>query len=184
MRKLFFLIIITLVLVPTIANAHTELFSSNPAVGQVVTEDLTELVLTFAGEIESLSTMKLLKDGQEVPLNVELQEKQMIGTIPTPLDNGSYLINWSIAGEDGHLIKGEIPFSVQMALNTEQEQQKETKEPISPDKEDTKDEIQVKNDNINDQNNTQSSNNIKIIVPILVVLILGIGILLLFGRKK
>ena len=67
MKKLFFLIICTLVMIPTIANAHTELTTSNPAAGQVVTEDLTELVLTFAGEIESLSTMKLTKDGQEIP---------------------------------------------------------------------------------------------------------------------
>ncbi|MEH7250762.1 copper resistance protein CopC, partial [Neobacillus niacini] len=81
MKKLLFLIICTLVMIPTNANAHTELTTSNPAAGQVVSEDLTELVLTFAGEIESLSTMKLMNDGQEIPINVELQEKQMIGTI-------------------------------------------------------------------------------------------------------
>lgn len=182
LKKLFFLIICTLFIGPTIANAHTALTSSNPADGQVVTEDLTELVLTFAGQIESLSTMKLLKDGQEVPLNVELQDKQMIGTLSSPLNNGPYVIEWSIAGEDGHFITGEIPFTVQMEQKVEQEQSIETKEP-TPDKED-KAEDQVKNDNTNEQNNTQSSNMIIILVPIVVVIIFGIGILLLIGRKK
>jgi copper resistance protein C len=183
LKKLFFLIIGALFIVPTVANAHTALTSTNPADGQVVTEELTELVLTFAGEIESLSTMKLLKDGQEVPLKVELQEKQMIGTLSTPLDNGSYAIEWSIAGEDGHLITGEIPFTVQIEQKVEQEQTTETKQPTTPDKEDNA-EDQYKNDNTNKQNNTQSSNMIKILVPILVIIILGIGIFLLFGRKK
>ncbi|MEH6996541.1 copper resistance protein CopC, partial [Neobacillus drentensis] len=148
------------------------------------TEDLTELVLTFAGEIESLSSMKLMNDGQEIPINVELQEKQMIGIIPTPLENGSYVIDWSIAGEDGHPITGEIPFSVQMEQNTEQEQQTETNEQITTNKEDIETENQIKNDNTNEQNNKQSTNSMKIIVSVVVVLILGISLFLLFGRKK
>jgi copper resistance protein C len=184
LKKLFFLIISTLFIVPTIANAHIALTTSNPENGQVVTEDLTELVLTFEGQIESLSTMKLLKVGQEVPINVELQEKQMIGTLSTPLDNGSYLIEWSIAGEDGHLITGEIPFTVQMEQEVEQEQTTDTKEPITIEKDDSKAEDQLKSDNTTEQNNTQSANMIKIIVSVVVVLILGIGIFLLFGRKK
>jgi copper resistance protein C len=183
MKKLFLFIICTLVMIPTIANAHTELTTSNPVTGQVVTEDLTELVLTFAGEIESLSNMKLIHGGQEIPMNVELQDKQMIGTIPTPLENGSYVIDWSIAGEDGHVITGEIPFSVQIGGKVEQEQKSETKEPITPDTEESKAENQTISDKTNDQNSDQS-NTIKIILSVVVVLILGIGLFLLFGRKK
>lgn len=184
MKKLFFLIICALYIVPTVANAHTALTSSNPADGQVVTEELTELVLTFAGQIESLSTMKLLKDGQEVPLKVGLQEKQMIGTLSTPLDNGSYVIGWSIAGEDGHLITGEIPFTVEIEQEVEQEQTTKTKEPITTEKDESKAENQAKSDQTNEQNNKQSSNSIKLIIFVAVVIILGIGMLLLFGRKK
>lgn len=183
MKKLFFLIICTLFIVPTIANAHTALTSSNPADGQVVTKELTELVLTYAGEIESLSTMKLLKDEQEVPLNVELQEKQMIGTLSTPLENGSYVIVWSIAGEDGHLITGEIPFTVQLEQMVEQEHLNETKESITTDKEDSKAENQEKSGQTNDQNNKQSSESIKVIISVLVVIVLGIGTFLLLEGK-
>ncbi|MEH7249535.1 copper resistance CopC family protein [Neobacillus niacini] len=184
MKKLFFLIICTLVMIPTIATAHTQLTSSNPASGQVVTEELSEIVLTFAGKIESLSTMILKKDGQEKPLNFDLQEKQMNGTISAPLENGSYIIEWSIAGEDGHLITGEIPFTVQMKQNEEQEQKTEETEPITTDKEKSKAENKIKNDNTNVQNNTQSPNSIKTIISVVIVLILGIGLFLLFRRKE
>ncbi|WP_342430126.1 copper resistance CopC family protein [Neobacillus sp. FSL H8-0543] len=180
MKKLFFLIIFTLGMIPTIANAHTELTFSNPEAGQVVMDNLAELVLTFAGEIESLSTMKLTKDGQEIPLNVELQEKQMIGTLSTPLDDGSYVIDWSIAGEDGHLITGEIPFSVQVEQKVEQET--ETKEPDTSEIKDNKVEEEKQNDNSSVQNDKNSL--IKIIIPVVVILILGIGLFLLYGRKR
>jgi copper resistance protein C len=182
LKKLLFFTILTFIFVPSNANAHTSLTSSNPADGQVVNENLTELLLVFEGEIESLSTMKLLKDGQEVPLNLELQEKQMIGTVSTPLDNGSYVIEWNIAGEDGHLITGEIPFTVQLDQG-EQEQTTETKEP-TPDQEETKTDNQAKTENTNAQNNNQSSNPIVIIVAAIAVLILGVGVYMLFGRKR
>ncbi|MDF2791657.1 MAG: hypothetical protein K0S80_4759 [Neobacillus sp.] len=125
-----------------------------------------------------------MKDGHEVPLRVELQEKQMIGTLSTPLDNGSYVIDWSIAGEDGHLITGEIHFTVQMEQKVEQEQTTETKSLLLLNKDDNKAENQAKSDQTNEQNNKQSSNSIKFIISVVVVIILGIGMLLLFGRKK
>jgi copper resistance protein C len=184
MKKIFFIIICALVMLPTIANAHTELTGSNPAAGQVVAEDLTEIVLTFAGKIESLSTMKLKKDGQEIPLTVGIEEKQMKGSISTPLENGSYVIDWRIAGKDGHLITGEIPFTVQMEQKAEQKEKTEVNEPITTDKEKSKAENQTVNENTNVQGNEQSTNSIKIIISIVIVLILGIGLFLLFGRKK
>jgi copper resistance protein C len=176
-KKLLFLFICTLVMLPTIASAHTELTSSNPAKGQVVTEDLTEILLTFAGKIESLSTMKLMRDGQEIPLHVDLQEKQMKSTLSNPLENGSYTIDWRIAGEDGHLITGEIPFTVQKEQSVEHEHKPEVNEPNTTDTEKSKAETQSKNDE-------PSTNSIKIIISAVIVLILGVGMFFLFGRKK
>jgi copper resistance protein C len=184
MKKLLFILISVMVIFPTLASAHTELTSSNPASGQVVTEDVKELVLTYAGEIESLSTMTLLKNGQEVSLSVEPKGKQMIGTLSGPLETGSYMIQWSIAGKDGHMIKGEIPFSVQMGQTVEQKA--ETKEPVTTENEDSKKEEHNHNikDNTTKQDNETSSSLIRTIIPVSVVLILGIGLFLLFRRKQ
>ncbi|MFK9094131.1 hypothetical protein [Bacillus salipaludis] len=47
MKKFLFLLISLLVIIPTIASAHTELTSSNPAANQVIKKDLKEIVLTY-----------------------------------------------------------------------------------------------------------------------------------------
>src|SRR4051794_680870 len=120
MKKILLLLISMLVMLPAIASAHTELTNSNPTSGQVVKEDLKEIVLTYEGKIESLSTMKLVKEGEGVPLvSATPKENQLIGTLAAPLENGSYTIKWSIAGEDGHPISGEIPFTVQKVVKEE-----------------------------------------------------------------
>jgi copper resistance protein C len=181
MKKLLFLLFSMLMMIPTIASAHTELTSSNPASGQIVKEDLKEIVLTYEGKIESLSTMKIVMDGKDVPLgSVTPKENQLIGTLPTPLENGSYTIQWSIAGEDGHPITGEIPFTVQKEV--ELEQKTETKEPAVIKKEEPKKENteQVETN----KQTTDSSSSMKTIITVAVVLILMIGLFLLFRRKR
>ncbi|MDQ6596378.1 copper resistance protein CopC [Bacillus salipaludis] len=121
MKKLLFLLITLLVMIPTIASAHTELTSPTPAANQVVKEDLKTIVLTYEGKIESLSTMDLIKDGQKIFfVSVTPKDNQMIGTLSAPLENGSYTIQWSIAGAHGHPIKGEIPSKVQKEVKAEQ----------------------------------------------------------------
>lgn len=102
-------------MVPSIVSAHTSLSSSNPTEGQVVTEKLDQLILIYGTSIEELSTMDLMKDGKKIPLaDINVENNQLMGRIPSPLENGAYTIEWRIAGEDGHPIQGEINFSVQM----------------------------------------------------------------------
>lgn len=50
------------IIFPSMASAHTGLESSTPESEQVVTDYLNEIILTFAGEIESLSTMSLVRE--------------------------------------------------------------------------------------------------------------------------
>lgn len=180
MKKLLFILIGMLVLIPAIASAHTEITSSNPASGQVVKEDLKEIIITYEGKIESLSKMTLIKDGQEIPLvSVTQKEHQLIGTLSSPLEKGSYTIQWNIAGEDGHPLKGEIPFTVEMEVK---EEQTETKTPVTIKKEETK-----KDNTQQDQTNketTGSSSYFKTIVTVVVTAILIIGLFVLFRKKR
>ncbi|MFZ7943632.1 MULTISPECIES: copper resistance CopC family protein [Bacillaceae] len=183
MKKLLFILISLLVMIPTIASAHTELTSSNPAANQVVKEDIKDIVLTYGGKIESLSTMTLIKDGQEGPVvSVTPKENQLIGTLSTPLENGSYTLKWNIAGEDGHPISGEIPFTVQKEEVKSSDQKTETKEPLIVKKEETKKE-NTKQDQTNEQDKNSTS-NMKNIIIVAVVLILVFGLFLLFRRKR
>ncbi|OCA81657.1 hypothetical protein A8F94_22620 [Bacillus sp. FJAT-27225] len=191
MKKTAFILAFLLIVMPTLASAHTQLESSTPESGQVVKEELSELVLNFGGEIESLSTLTLVKDGKEVPLkSVEPNGTQLIGTIESPLDNGTYTIQWKIVGEDGHVITGDIPFSVQMEQAVEELETEEpsTEEPTKTEDTNPEGEDEVKREDTADQNlsNNQKSGPsfISIVIPAIVILLLGIGMFMLFGRKK
>ncbi|WP_237389654.1 copper resistance CopC family protein [Bacillus sp. USDA818B3_A] len=182
MKKLLFLLISTLLFIPTIVSAHTELTVSNPANGAVVKEDLKEIVLTYEGEIESLSTMKLLKEGQEITFtSVTPQENKLIGTLSSPLENGAYTIQWNIAGEDGHPLSGEITFNVEKeaaAVPNTNTEQPETKTKEEEPKKETSTETKANNEA------NQSSSSVKTAVTLAIVVVLLLGAFLLFRRKR
>ncbi|PPA69414.1 copper resistance CopC family protein [Jeotgalibacillus proteolyticus] len=193
MKRLLIMLGIILVMLPAIASAHTHLESSTPVSGEVVTEHLNKIVLNFGGEIESLSTMTLVKDDQKIPFkSVEPQGTQMVGVFKAPPENGSYVIKWKIIGEDGHVITGEIPFSVQVEqdagetgkeeLITENPNNKEGTDPAVNEEGEVR---QKDTANQKESNNEQSESNLtKIVIPVVVVLLLSVGLAILFIRKK
>ncbi len=178
-------------LLPSVVSAHTSLSSSNPTEGQVITENLEQITLVFATTIEELSTMKLVKEGNEVALGeIKVENKQLIGSISKPLDNGSYTIQWKIIGEDGHPISGEINFTVQ----TDQEQSDANsvtpKENQNTQGNNSQTE-QAKQNSVEqntasdtvEKTDNNSLSNLLVIVAIILVVIFGI-VLLLFTRKR
>ncbi|WP_066054975.1 copper resistance CopC family protein [Robertmurraya korlensis] len=160
---------------PTVVFAHTELSSSYPESGQVITDEMKEINLSFAGEIEALSTMSLMKDGQEINFtSVQTQGNQLVGVLDQPLKSGSYLLNWNIAGEDGHPITGEIPFVVQLPNEEKSEQ---VEEPVQEEK------IHNEHVNVSLSENTSNNHIRKIVIPGVVLLLLIIGMVTLFRKK-
>lgn len=173
----FFLYIISVVICafPTVVFAHTELTSSYPKSGQVITLEMKEISLTFAGEIETLSTMSLWKDGQEVHFtSIKTQGNQLVGLLEQPLKSGAYLLNWNIAGEDGHPITGEIPFMVQLP---KEEKSERVEEPLQEGK--------MSEDNVNavESENTNNNNIRKVVIPGVALLLFTIGLVTLFRKK-
>jgi copper resistance protein C len=194
LKKIMFFLLCTFLLVPSFVTAHTGLSSSNPSEGQVVTENLEQIVLTFATPIEVLSTMDLVKDGNVIPLeDIKVENKQLSGTIANPLENGSYIIQWKIVGEDGHPIKGEINFIVEMAQNeaeptpvtpeeTEEGQDDESQTDQTEESSENQNTASDTVENTDDQNNNDSSPTL---ITLFIVLIVIFGIvLLLFTKKK
>lgn len=191
MKKLLIFMFCLFMFVPSVVLAHTSLSSSNPTEGQVVTENLEQITLDFATTIEELSTMELVRDGNKVALGeIKVENKQLIGRISDPLDNGFYIIQWKIVGEDGHPIKGEINFSVQTDQN-----QSETN-PVTPEENQvTQDQNSQSNqteqnsveqnsarDTVEQTENKSSSNTL--IIAVILVVIFGIVLLMFTGKKK
>lgn len=182
MKKSLFAFLLILMIIPTMAYAHTGLVSSNPSEGQVINEDLSELTLQFDSEIEKLSTMKVIIDHKEIPFaNLEVKGKEMMGTLSAPLENGKYTIEWKIVGEDGHNIEGEIPFSVEkeqtVAINND-ELAKDDQKDSGTEKKEAQDQPKVGNEE------TNNVSTMTIVIIIVLGILLVAGLLILLKKKK
>ncbi|MDQ0219917.1 copper resistance protein CopC [Peribacillus cavernae] len=170
MRKFSLIVtLIALLIIKSIpVEAHTGLASSTPDNGEVLKKSLHEIVLHFETDIESLSTMKLFDESnKEIPLQgVTVEKNVMSASIGTPLNNGSYKINWNIVGKDGHVIQGDIPFQIA------QEEEKQAVKPESEIKKETPTQNQPEKKNIvNEDKET----------PIFTYIIIGFVVLLIVG---
>ncbi|MCE4093136.1 copper resistance CopC family protein [Priestia aryabhattai] len=184
MKKFLFSLILSLLLLPTIASAHTGLVSSTPSKGEVVKEDLNEISTVFKSKIETLSTMKLMKDNKEVPFaQIKVIESKMVGKISAPLENGSYQLEWKIVGEDGHPITGAIPFSVKKAKSEEGTDSSLT-EPKASSKEKSK-ELEKQSDAQKSKNEeTSSTPSLSLIIIMIGLVLIIVVFLFVFLKKK
>ncbi|WHX98146.1 copper resistance CopC family protein [Neobacillus sp. DY30] len=193
MKKIIIILFSIIMIVPTFVSAHTSLSTSNPSEGQVVTENLEQIILTFATTIEELSTMELVKDGNVIPLEgIKVEQKHLMGTVTKPLENGSYKIQWKIVGEDGHPIKGEINFVVQIEQNGVESN------PVTPEDsavnqgddsqtdqgEEKSEEQNIASDAVENTDNQNNNLSSIMFVPFIIILIIILGIVLLFFTKK
>ncbi|PLT33930.1 copper resistance CopC family protein [Bacillus sp. V5-8f] len=172
-------------LVPGITSAHTGLSSSNPKDGQVVIEDLKEITLTYETKIETLSTMKLIKDGTEIPFQqIKVEENRLIGTLSESLRNGPYVVEWKIVGADGHPITGNISFTVQLQDNMENEQES-IEEPDKSEATEKKQPTGIEHEKSASpkESDTTRSTLITVVASIL-VLILVAGLFLILRKKR
>ncbi|MEH7246624.1 copper resistance CopC family protein [Neobacillus niacini] len=102
------------------ALAHSHLEDSTPKNGEIVTEALKTITLSFETDLELTSSFTLLDEKNAViPLStVSINGNQLVANVEDELLNGSYMIHWKIIGEDGHPLEGDVPFTVQLPENT------------------------------------------------------------------
>jgi copper resistance protein C len=119
LKKISFMISILFFLVGTNVFAHSHLEDSSPKNGEVVTEPLKDITLTYETKVEVASTFTLKdQSGTDIPLSkISVNNNQLVGTLKDELANGGYTIHWKIIGSDGHPLEGDIPFSLQLADN-------------------------------------------------------------------
>ncbi len=98
------------------ANAHAIIVSSEPASGTVVTGPDVAFVLHFNSRIDHQRSRLMLKqpDGTATPVPVAPPEADQ--TVMTArvvgLIQGAYSLHWQVLSIDGHLTRGDIPFTV------------------------------------------------------------------------
>ncbi|MDQ0229426.1 copper resistance CopC family protein [Metabacillus malikii] len=196
MKKLIILFISCLLIIPTVTSAHTTLSSSTPSQGEVITSELHEVTLEFGGEIEKQSTLTLTTGEKKITVeSISVEGTTLTGHIAEPLENGDYTLTWNIVAKDGHLLSGDIPFTVniekeeakvvedvteneeqeQNQANTNSEQEQVAEDELTNSKEETEQKEETTN------NNRSLISTISIIV---LVILLAIGIGILFRKKR
>ena len=114
MKRVLLLVSMLLLLVPSIAMAHSKLETAVPDFDSVVTTSPEAVELTFNETIEPISNLKLLDAaGEEIAIEkATVQGPVLRAAITEPLINGSYSVKWTIVGKDGHAVNGEYSFTV------------------------------------------------------------------------
>ena len=118
---------------------HTELEASFPEADAVLAESPPEVTLAFTTAVQLAPSQVSVRgplsaggpegaggdaaDGPEVAAGELAQpavaEETLVLPLPEPLTSGDYHVAWTTAGPDGHLIRGDFGFRVQLAPDEE-----------------------------------------------------------------
>jgi hypothetical protein len=97
------------------AVAHAVLLESNPALQSAVSGPDVPVKLRFNVRIDALrSRLTLIRpDGSAQPLEISKRTPaDTLSAEATGLAAGAYRLRWQVLASDGHITRGEIPFTV------------------------------------------------------------------------
>jgi methionine-rich copper-binding protein CopC len=99
-------------------QAHTKLEKSEPAAGVTVTAAPKQIQLWFNEKVDlAVSKIELTGPSGKVDLGPThvMGDKSLMAGISGKVADGSYTIAWQTAGDDGHVAKGDIAFTLKVA---------------------------------------------------------------------
>ena len=119
MKKIVWLVLALLVMLPGTALAHSKLENAIPDKESVVEASPQSIQMTFNTKIEKLSTFKLFNSSDEQMniSDIKVDGAVLSGTVPDTLANDEYTVKWTIIGADGHAVDGQYTFEVKSAAS-------------------------------------------------------------------
>lgn len=98
-----------------VAQAHSELTSSNPAARSVMSTAPAQIALTFSDTIEQrFSTVTIsVGDGPPAKSKVEVRQNRLRAVVPDAVRrSGTWTVAFRVVSIDGHPISGTIPLTI------------------------------------------------------------------------
>ncbi len=106
------------VLATVVLQAHTKLEKSEPAAGAALKAAPKQVQLWFNEKIDPKVT-KIVLTGAAGEIKLEpahpMGDKSLMTAISGKMADGAYTIGWQTAGDDGHVVKGDVKFTVKTA---------------------------------------------------------------------
>jgi methionine-rich copper-binding protein CopC len=103
------------------ASAHMALSKSAPADKATLTVAPTQLQLWFTQKPDlAVSRLTLTGTAGDVKLGALklLEERSLVAPVEGTLADGAYTISWQAAGDDGHIQKGQLTFTLKRTTTT------------------------------------------------------------------
>ena len=98
---------------------HTRLLGSAPAKDTVLTVAPTTIALTFSEKVELPTTRIVLLDAAQRPVTLgkvtrtpDVKESPVVAPITGAMVPGAYTVQWTVAGADGHAVRGSFGFTL------------------------------------------------------------------------
>ena len=156
----------------TSVDAHTHLLSTNPVNGAEVTTELSNISLTYGGQIEEGSFFEVTSsEGQNIEVETfTVEDRVLTGSLAQPLENDTYTVAWTSISEDGHPQTGEFSFTVNV----------HTEEQVTPT---TEQETEVVTEQNEPTEKNTPSNIVFVGLGLLAVILITSSIILLKRRK-
>ena len=113
MRSMTIVSALVLMLTAGAALAHAHLQKAVPANGAVLKDSPSNIVLTFS-EPAKLTACWLEKTGEpSIKIGGLPESPARDISVPVPqLKPGAYILSWRVVGDDGHVMGGQLKFSV------------------------------------------------------------------------
>jgi copper resistance protein C len=108
-----FLVACAALVLPQMAFAHAHLLSSTPAASATVHGPDIAIELRFNSRVDGRhSVLSVVTSNGSVALTIDNQSADNNLNAHARLSPGSYTLRWQALSTDGHITRGEIPFTV------------------------------------------------------------------------
>jgi methionine-rich copper-binding protein CopC len=115
MRLPALVLLAVLCLAPGLASAHAIVMEATPPVGAVVRGPALHVLLRFNSRIDhQRSRLTLIRgDGSNEPVTIaDSDGPSDVAAMLDGLTPGKYRLRWQVLAIDGHITRGDIPFTV------------------------------------------------------------------------
>ena len=109
-----FAAVLTLALTPCASEAHAILEASEPPQGGAVAAGTIQVKLRFNSRIDrTRSRLTLTRpDRTKISPPIDPDGPPDIVSTTVPLTPGAYVLRWQVLAVDGHITRGDVPFTV------------------------------------------------------------------------
>ena len=113
-RALLFLLLASILFWPAQATAHAIVVASSPESRQIVAKGELRIEVRFNSRIDrARSRLTLTAPGQvKSTLAIDPDGPPAIMTAKATLTPGDYVVRWQVLAVDGHITRGDVPFTV------------------------------------------------------------------------